>query len=116
MSSNLRIKSTCNYCGTEFIAKTTKTRYCSHKCNSRDYKEKLRTKKVKQELNYRNRSTQIEKLKYRDYLSVNETAALIGCSTKTVYRLVNDGTIKSVNLSKRLTRINKRSLDKVIPQ
>lgn len=116
MSSNLRIKSTCDYCGTEFIAKTTKTRYCSHKCNSRDYKQKLRTKKVNKEWNFRNEKTQLENLKYRDYLSVNEAAALIGCSTKTVYRLVKDGTIKSVNLSERLTRINKRSLDKVIPQ
>lgn len=115
MSSNLRLRSTCEFCGNEFIAKTTKTRYCSHTCNSRDYKKKLRAKKIKTEVNFRTEKSQLESLKYRDYLSVKEAADLIGCSTKTVYRLVKDGTIKSVNLSERLTRINKRSLDKVIP-
>lgn len=116
MSSNIRIKSSCDFCGNEFIAKTLKTRYCSHTCNRKDYKERMKKDKVSKEVNLRNNKTQLEGLKNRDYLSVKEVAVLMGCSTKTVYRLMKDGTIKSTNLSVRLTRINRKSLEKIIPQ
>ena len=46
MSSNIEIKRVCEYCGNEFTARTTKTKYCSHKCNSRDYKKKIKEKKI----------------------------------------------------------------------
>lgn len=116
MSSNIRIKSTCDFCGNEFTAKTLKTRYCSHTCNSRDYKQRLKKNRVNKEVKVRNNKTQLESLEKRDYLSVKEVAVLMGCSTKTVYRLVKDGTIKSANLSVRLIRINRKALEKVIPQ
>lgn len=114
MSSNIRIESTCDFCGKNFIAKTLKTRYCSHTCNSRDYKRKLKNEKVSKEVKNRKDKKDLEALKNREYLSVKDAAVIVGCSTKTVYRLISDGTIKSVNLSKRLTRINKKSLDKII--
>ena len=116
MSSNIRIKSTCDFCGSEFIAKTLKTRYCSHNCNRKDYKARQKKKKINTEINSRNTKTRLEDLKGREYLSVIDVAAIMGCSSKTVYRLLNEGTIKGVNLSKRLTRINKKSLDKIIPE
>ena len=117
MSSNIRIESTCEFCGEKFIAKTLKTRYCSHTCNSRDYKMKLKNKKLKEEINNRKDydiSKNVEALKNREYLSARDAAVIVGCSTKTIYRLLNDGTIKGVNLSKRLTRINKKSLESII--
>lgn len=117
MSTNIRIQSTCDYCGKDFIAKTLKTRYCSHTCNSRDYKKKLKNKRLNQEVKHRKDnqiSKDLESLKDREYLSAKDAAVIVGCSTKTIYRLINDGTIKGVNLSKRLTRINKKSLDKII--
>ncbi len=117
MSSNIRIPSTCDYCGKEFIAKTLKTRYCSHTCNNRDYKLKLKNKKVNKEIKHRKEkevSKDLETLKNKEYLSARDAAIIVGCSTKTIYRLVNNGTIKAVNLSKRLTRINRKSLDKII--
>ena len=118
MSSNIRIESTCDFCGENFIGKTLRTRYCSHICNSRDYKKKLKEKKLKGEVKNREEteiSKDLEALKNKEYLSAKDAAILIGCSTKTIYRLINDGTIKGVNLSKRMIRINKRSLDRIIP-
>ena len=117
MSSNIRVESTCDFCGQKFMAKTLKTRYCSHTCNSRDYKKKLKNKKLKGEFKNRKAneiSKNLEDLKNREYLSARDAAVIVGCSTKTIYRLLNDGTIKGVNLSKRLTRINKKSLDRII--
>lgn len=38
MHSKIRLTKTCDNCGNEFTAKTTKTRYCSHRCNKQHYK------------------------------------------------------------------------------
>ncbi|MEG1005727.1 MAG: DNA-binding protein, partial [Bacteroides sp.] len=38
-SSSIRIKKVCEWCGEVFYAQKTTTRYCSHRCNSRAYKE-----------------------------------------------------------------------------
>lgn len=46
MSTNIRIKRICDFCLQEFTAKTTKTKYCSHKCNSRAYKAAVRKEKI----------------------------------------------------------------------
>lgn len=34
MSSNIRINRICKQCGDTFVAKTFKTQFCSHNCNS----------------------------------------------------------------------------------
>ena len=39
MSTNIKIPKFCQFCGQAFVAQTTTTRYCSHKCNSRHYKQ-----------------------------------------------------------------------------
>lgn len=116
MSSNIRIKSKCDYCGDEFIAKTTKTRYCSHNCNRKAYKAKQRIEKINkasQVIETKKESSDIEIVQLKDFLTVKDASLLLGCSTKTVYRLINDGTIKAVNLSSRLTRISKKSLKEI---
>ena len=42
----MAIPKTCSYCGKAFIAKTTLTKYCCHKCNSRHYKQKAKEDKI----------------------------------------------------------------------
>ena len=39
MSSNLKIEKVCEWCGSQFVARTTATAYCSHRCSSLAYKE-----------------------------------------------------------------------------
>lgn len=46
MSSNIQIKRVCEQCGKSFLARTTVTRFCSHKCNSRFYKLQQKQKKI----------------------------------------------------------------------
>jgi len=46
MSSNIEIKRICEFYKNEFTALTTRTRYCSHKCNIRHYKVLERNEKV----------------------------------------------------------------------
>jgi hypothetical protein len=46
MSSNLRIKKICQFCCDEFIAKTTKTKYCSLRCVRKHYKVRQKQKKI----------------------------------------------------------------------
>jgi predicted DNA-binding protein (UPF0251 family) len=73
-----------------FIARTTRTRYCSHTCNSRAYKanekqavvEKITTK-TEAAL-----TGDLIKIKAMEYLNVNQAAPLYGISRRTIYRLV----------------------------
>jgi hypothetical protein len=42
MSSNIRIAKVCNYCGSQFMARTTVTRYCGDICAKKAYKQRER--------------------------------------------------------------------------
>ena len=116
MSSNIRVQKICEYCGEEYIAKTTQTRYCSHTCNSRDYKARKRAEKVERSktTTILIKSKPIRELKEKPYLKVKETATLLGCSPRTIYRLIDNGTIKASNLGERLTRIDSWQIHKLI--
>lgn len=47
MSSNLKIKRICAWCGKEFIAQKTTTACCSKQCANALYKKKKRDKAIK---------------------------------------------------------------------
>lgn len=115
MSSNIKIQRICKYCKNEFTARTTSTKYCSHKCNSRHYKEKIREEKIaksneesKEEITF-----SIEAIKGKKFLTVQEAATLLNCSKKIIYYNINCGNIDAVNLGQRLTRIKISSIDKL---
>ena len=116
MNSNFEIQKICKHCGKEFTAKTTVTRYCSDVCAKRAYKARKKAEKIEKN----NQETQkiknnaIEELKAKEFLTVRETAQLLGFSLRTTYRLINNGTIKAVNISQRMTRIKRSDLDKLM--
>ncbi|WP_209399827.1 helix-turn-helix domain-containing protein [Pseudozobellia sp. WGM2] len=113
MSSNIKVQRICLYCEEEFTARTTKTKYCSHKCNSRHYKAK--TKNIK--IDNSNKETinkvlfPIEQLKAKEFLTVKDVATLLNSSTRTVYRLIEQGEIKAVNIAERKTLVKRTDLD-----
>ncbi|WEK21677.1 MAG: hypothetical protein P0Y49_11075 [Candidatus Pedobacter colombiensis] len=76
MSSNISIKLICEYCGNDFIGKTTVTRFCSLKCNSKAYKQKTRQVKLQgKKLLIREIKTKpIEELKATEFLLVKDAA------------------------------------------
>lgn len=118
MSSNIEIKRICLYCNNQFTARTTRTKYCSHKCNSRHYKAKQRNKKIEKSNDEvtQFKTLPIETVKAKEFLTARDAAALIGCSIRTVYRLIENGTLKAKNLGKRLTRIKRSEIDLLMEQ
>lgn len=118
MSSNIRVKKTCEYCGEEYVARTLVTRYCSHTCNRRHYKQKKREEKVQQyqkkkkEVTLQLPDVDFDALGDKDFLSIKEAAVLIGVSERTFYRLMKNGTMKAYKLGGR-TIIKRSDIDEL---
>ncbi len=118
MSSNIEVQRICQHCGKDFTARTTVTRFCSHKCASAAHKQKVRAGKVEQS----NKQTQqiktqpIEELKAKEFLTVREVARLLNCSVRSAYYYIESGTIKAVNLGQRITRVKRSEIDKLFEQ
>lgn len=115
MSSNIRIQRICEYCDCDFIAKTTVTKYCSESCAKKGYKAGIRLNKIAES----NSSTLLKmtrslaELQAKEYLTVRETAILLGCSVRSVYYYIENGIIDARNLSGRMTRIRRSGIDKL---
>ena len=115
MSSNFTVQRICENCGDEFMAQTTKTRYCSKKCNTAAYKKKKRQEKISQT----NAETQKVKdeahnvlplLNYKDTLNVSEVALYLGVTRQTIYNWLNSGLIKGKRITNRKVLFLKEDL------
>ncbi len=111
MSSNIQITKKCQWCGKEFIARTTTTAYCSHRCSSLAYKERARQKRVE------NAKTEYAKIKSGEadlngleFLTPRQAGTLLGIGWRTVYNYINQGVIKVWQL-KRKTLIRRSDLE-----
>jgi excisionase family DNA binding protein len=115
MKLPIKVQRICQYCNMEFTALTTKTRYCSHSCNQKDYKLKHKLKNIetsnKETLAIKTKP--IEELKAKEFLNVLEVSKLLNCSKHTVYRYIKAGNIKALNLGQRITRIKRTEIDKL---
>ena len=118
MSSNIRINKICDYCSQKYIAKKTTTRYCSHKCNQRHYKQRKREEKIKATIQVeekkviKKKEAQTKELQVKVYLSVKEAALLLGVSERTFYRLMKNEIIKKHKLGGR-TIIKRSDIDNI---
>jgi len=119
MSSTIEIQKICEFCGKEFTAKTTVTRFCGHTCASRAYKLRKKENKVGQAIKETNQQKllslselNIEAIKQKDFLSIKEAHTLLGLSERTFYRLMKAGTIQATRLGKR-TIIKRSEIDKL---
>ncbi|WP_369412538.1 helix-turn-helix domain-containing protein [Mesonia aestuariivivens] len=94
--------------------KTSVTRYCSHKCNSKAYKERIRTKKIKKSNTQTliTKTQDIEHTKAKEFLNVNEVCLLIGISKRTVYRLFENSQLNKYKVGSR-TIIKRSEIDKL---
>lgn len=115
MSTNIRVQRICQYCGNEFTAKTTVTKYCSHKCSSRSYKARKRQEKVKKSNieTKKTRTQTIDEVNAKEFLTVKEVAMLLNCSVRSAYYYIENGTISAVNLGQRMTRVKRSEIDKL---
>lgn len=115
MSSNIQVQRICQHCGTEFTARTTVTKYCSHRCGSLANKAMKRAEKV-QKSNTETKQIKtkpIEELKAKEFLTVSDVSKLIGCSRQNVYKLINMGKLKATNLLEKKTIVRRCDLDKL---
>jgi len=106
MSSNIELAKKCEYCQGIFTAKTTITRYCSHKCNQRHYKHLRRDEKLKKVFEpLIPKSEQV--LLSKDFLSIPEAAQLAGVSERTIFRMISRKLITPVRRGRNVTiRVN----------
>jgi excisionase family DNA binding protein len=104
MSSNIRVPRICCFCGTEFTARTTVTKYCGDRCASRAYKNRKRHEGVQQShLETADViSLPVTLVQSKDFLNVRDVCLLLGVSKRTVLTAVNDGRIKAIRLGRRI--------------
>ncbi len=115
MSSNLNLKKNCEFCGIEFVAKTLYTRYCSHTCNSRHYKQLKRDETIQtfqHEQSQPVTQTFDTTLQQKQFLSVDEAAALLGASRRTLQRMISKGALKVGKLGRRVI-VKRNEIDKL---
>lgn len=113
MSSNIEVTRICQFCEKEFIAKTTKTKFCSLQCGSRAYKKRTRQQKIVNSdiETITLKSKPLLELKDKEFLTVKEVSLLLGFSTMTIYRLINENKISAYNFSQRMTVIKRSEID-----
>lgn len=106
MSSSLKLKKICEYCSQKFIAKKSTTRFCSHRCNSRSYKENVREQKktnAEQELIFQTQKPTIElsSIQVKQFLDIKETCVLLKCSESTLRKLISKRSIPSFQIGRK---------------
>ncbi len=117
--SNERIKKVCEWCGNVFYAQKVTTRYCSHTCNSRAYKANKRKEHVKatEALTYRTiQEKPIEQLKDRPFLSIAETATLLGLSLQGVYKQIYAGRLRASKITSRLSVVRREDIEQMLAE
>lgn len=79
MSSNIEVIRICEHCKKQFTARTTRTRYCSHICNSRGYKSLVRKGKVEKSNNQivQLLNTDLEKIKPLEFLKITQATLFL---------------------------------------
>ena len=101
------IKRKCSVCGKVFIAKTLESVYCSTKCGKLAYKRRKEIEAREKKLALI--ANMVPTI--REYISVKEAVAIYGVERGTLYRLIKQGRIASINIGIRLTRIRRSDLD-----
>lgn len=105
----------CTYCGKKFQAQTTKTRYCSHACNQKHYKQIAKKERLQEtgqvkEVDKIAFVDKIEIVKAREYLSIEDCALLLNVSRSSIKRIIENGELLCFNVLSRVL-IARRDLE-----
>jgi hypothetical protein len=116
MSSNIQIPKICTFCKTPFIAKTTVTKFCSHNCSRKAWKQVKRNEKIEtaQQAEYE-KSVGIDypAIQAKEYLSIKETCLLLGISRMSLHRYIKKKLIKTTTLGGRVI-IQRKSINNLL--
>lgn len=116
MSSNMEIEKICAWCKGSFIARTTTTKYCSHRCNSKAYKVQKRNEKLKEtkrQVFHEIQEQSISELNDKVFLKVSEVSVLLGLCRQSIYNLIYNGELKASRISSRITLIKRSDIDEL---
>ena len=83
MSSNIDIKKKCKWCEQVFTAHKMSTSYCSHRCASLAYKERVRQERIisyQKELSLKEQNEATKDLEHREFFNPIEATKLLGIS------------------------------------
>jgi excisionase family DNA binding protein len=114
MSTNIQVQRLCQFCGEEFTAKTTVTKYCSLRCASRAGKARKSEEKIVR-INTQTRQAvlkPIEEIRAKAYLSIAESSRLMGISRRTIYRMIDRGDLNAGKAGRR-TLLRREDIDKL---
>lgn len=117
VTSSIRIKKLCEWCGQEFEAQRCSTKFCLHRCANLAYKQALREKRIKQ-CDERTQAIKIKKavsnVKDKEFLSFREVGKLLGLSRQAIYKMVKAGYLKASKLSSRLSLIRRADIEEML--
>lgn len=112
--SNIRIKKVCEWCGSEFEAQKCTTRYCCKRCAEHAYKDRQRQNR-KKTTEAKVIATIIrqneEAVNCKEFLSVQETADLMGVKRNAIYQLIYRGKLNAYRITSRVTRISRKDIE-----
>lgn len=123
----------CLYCTGDFIAQKATTKYCSHKCNQRAYKQNqrkethlhvsesdlvksqaIKTNLLLEEIVASLRAIETEiHISFRPYLTINEVEVLLNMSRTTIYRLTEKGVLPLYVVGDKKNYIKRSDIDKL---
>ena len=115
MSSNLKIKRICAWCGKEFIAQKTTTACCSKQCANALYKKRKRDEAIKtnnQIVRKKIEEKPIERIKDKPFLTITEVALYLGVTRPTVYSYIRRDELKVIRLGFKYL-LKKEDIDKL---
>lgn len=114
MSSNIKITRICQLCGVEFTARTTVTKYCSHACASRAYKQRMRNQNVEKSAAETVQIISVKKteIQAKEFLTINEASELLNVSRWTISRAIASNRLKAVRLGRRVI-IRRKDIDQL---
>ena len=105
MGSHLRIPKICHFCGNDFTARRTNTKYCSHKCASdanKECKREVALFNLSNEVEINPNSIQPPILNHKDILSITEAAEYMGIGKSTVHRYCVSKQLKCVRINRKI--------------
>ena len=103
---------TCEYCGKQFTAQKSSTRFCSKSCADRANKERIR-KWTQAVVETKDRIETIQNSQsFGDILSPRTLALYLGVSIRTAYRYLENGMIPAITTNKK-TFVRRSDVDKL---
>lgn len=112
----MRIKKVCEFCKQPFIAQTTTTKYCTHRCNQKAYKANAKKAKITKAILETNEAIKEKfvnpavkptvvndksRLNF-DWVGIKDLSVFIGLSERTLFRLIQDPAFPKLKVGKRL--------------